>query len=311
MFAACGGPGPVAVGDPGRDTSRRRSRAAGGTLGGMDTALQRRIIYELEVIDPATFDPAAEAERRVEFLAEYLRRTGAGGYVLGISGGVDSTAGGRLCQLACERLRAEGGTAEFVAVRLPYGRQADETDAQVALDFIRPDRVVTVDIKPGVDALWEASAAGGMPIGSARDDFVKGNVKARARMVVQYAVAGVKGLLVVGTDQAAEAVVGFYTKHGDGACDLTPLAGLPKRRVREILAHLGARAALVEKVPTADLEDDRPLVADEVALGVSYSEVDDYLEGQEISPEAEATIVGWYHRTAHKRAMPVTPGRPA
>ena len=277
----------------------------------MDTALQRRIIDELEVIDPATFDPAAEAERRVEFLADYLRATGAGGYVLGISGGVDSSTGGRLCQLACERVRDQGGAAQFVAVRLPYGRQADEADAAAALDFIRADQVLTVDIRPGVDGLWDACAEGGMPTGAARDDFDKGNVKARARMVVQYAIAGVKGLLVVGTDQAAEAVVGFYTKHGDGACDLTPLAGLPKRRVREILAYLGAPKALVEKVPTADLEDDKPLVADEVALGVRYSEVDDYLEGKEVSPQAEAAIVGWYHRTAHKRAMPVTPGRPA
>lgn len=271
----------------------------------VDTALQSRIREELEVIDPATFDVGAQVELRVAFLADYLRRTGAKGYVLGISGGVDSSLGGRLCQLACERVRADGGSATFVAMRLPYRVQADAADAQRALDFIRPDETLTVDIGPSVDALWAACQDAGLAGGS---DYHKGNVKARARMVAQYAVAGVRGMLVVGTDQAAEAVVGFYTKFGDGACDLTPLTGLPKRRVRELARHLGAPEGVVEKVPTADLEEEKPLIPDEVALGVTYAEVDDYLEGLEVSPEAEATITGWYRRTAHKRALPVTPG---
>ncbi len=274
----------------------------------MDTDLQRRIIDELEVGDPATFDAAAQVEHRVGFLADYLRRTGARGYVLGISGGVDSSVGGRLAQLACERVRAGGGDATFVAMRLPYRVQADEADADRALAFVAADEVMTVDIGPAVDALWDSVVESGLPEGD-RDDFHRGNVKARVRMVTQYAVAGSRGLLVVGTDQAAEAVVGFYTKFGDGAADLTPLFGLPKRRVKELARFLGAPSALVEKVPTADLEDGKPLVADEVALGVRYEVVDDYLEGLAVSPADEQTITGWHRRTAHKRALPVTPGR--
>lgn len=270
-----------------------------------DRDLQQRIIDELEVVQD--FDAAREVERRVTFLVEYLQHTHTRGLVLGISGGVDSSVGGRLCQLACARVRAEGGSARFVAMRLPYGEQADEHHARMALDFIAPDEVYSVDIQPSVDAMWEACLAAGMPVGDDHDDFVKGNVKARARMVAQYTVAGARSMLVVGTDQAAEAVVGFYTKFGDGAADLTPLFGLPKRRVRQLARHLGAPDELVEKVPTADLEDDKPLIPDEVALGVSYSAVDDYLEGKEIAPEAEETILRWYHRTAHKRALPVTP----
>ncbi|GAB48566.1 ammonia-dependent NAD(+) synthetase [Mobilicoccus pelagius] len=276
----------------------------------VDRQLQQRIIDELEVIDPATFDAAAEIEHRVGFLADYLRRTDVKGYVLGISGGVDSSLGGRLCQLACERVRAGGGDATFVAMRLPYGVQADEADAQAALAFIRPDETLTVDIAPSTDAMWEACLAAGMPErGNAH--FVRGNVKARERMIAQYTVAGARGMLVVGTDQAAEAVVGFYTKFGDGAADLTPLTGLTKRRVREIARHLGAAEGVVEKVPTADLESDKPLLPDEQALGVAYADVDTYLEGGDVSAEAEATITGWYRRTAHKRAMPATPGRRA
>lgn len=272
-----------------------------------DTTTQQEIRTALEVIDTQGFDPAAEAERRIHFLATYLQRTGLQGYVLGISGGVDSSTGGRLAQLACQRVRAEGGEATFVAVRLPYRVQQDEDDAQRALGFIEPDEVMTVDIGPGVDAHWEAMEAAGLQGEQTKDDYHKGNVKARHRMVTQYAIAGVRGMAVVGTDHAAEAVVGFYTKFGDGAADLTPLFGLPKRRVKEICRHLGAPDAIVEKVPTADLESDQPLLADEAALGVTYQAVDDYLEGREISDQDEATILGWYRRTQHKRELPVTP----
>lgn len=269
-------------------------------------ALQDRIRHELEVVED--FDAARETERRVAFLAQYLQHTHCAGYVLGISGGVDSSVGGRLAQLACERVRQQGGQATFVAMRLPYGIQADETDAQKALAFIQPDETLTVNIKASVDAMWSELETAGMTVADpTRMDFVKGNVKARERMIAQFTVAGARNMLVIGTDQAAEAVVGFYTKFGDGAADLTPLTGLPKRRVKDIARYLGAPDNVVEKVPTADLEDRKPLVADEVALGVRYELVDDYLEGKDVPADAEQTITSWYHRTAHKRALPLTP----
>ncbi len=133
---------------------------------------------------PASFDPDTEIERRIEFLADRLRRSGATSYVLGISGGVDSSTAGRLCQLAVERIRAEGGQATFVAMRLPYGVQADEADAQRALEFIRPDETLTVDVKPATDAMVESVRHAGL---GERADFHIGNVKARQRMIAQYA----------------------------------------------------------------------------------------------------------------------------
>ena len=270
-----------------------------------DRNTQQRIIEDLEVV--SDFEASRETERRIRFLAEYLRHTGTQGLVLGISGGVDSTVTGRLCQLACERVRAEGGNAAFVALRLPYGVQKDDSDANQAIAAIAADEVYTVNIKAAVDGIWNACLAAGITVAKDRDDFVKGNVKARERMVAQYTVAGARNMLVVGTDQAAEAVVGFFTKYGDGAADLTPLYGLPKRRVRDIGRHLGIPANLIEKVPTADLEGDRPLIPDEQVLGVRYADVDDYLEGGDVDPADEATILGWYRRTGHKRAQPVTP----
>ncbi len=279
------------------DARRERS---GVRLGAM--SLRAEIIAELNV-EPEV-DPAGEITRRVDFLKDYLRATGTRGYVLGISGGQDSTLAGVLCRRAAAELRAEGVDAAFVAVRLPYKVQADEADAQLALDFIEPDRTIVVDVAPGADGTAAATADG---LGEPLRDFVRGNIKARQRMVVQYAIAGQERMLVVGTDHAAEAVTGFFTKFGDGGVDLTPLTGLTKRQGAALLRHLGAPASVTAKVPTADLEDDRPGLPDETALGVTYAQIDDYLEGRDVDAEAAATIEGWFLRTRHKRTVPVTP----
>ena len=248
----------------------------------------------------ADFDAAKETERRVQFLADYLEESGAGGYVLGISGGLDSTVAGRLGSLACRRT---GMT--FTAMRLPYGVQGDESDAVAAIEFIEPSQTVTVDIKPAVDSLHEATTDEGLDPG--RADFVKGNIKARQRMVAQYAVAGRLGSQVHGTDHAAAAVMGIITKYRDGAFDVTPLAGLTKSRVREIGRELGAPHHLVEKVPTADLEELRPALPDEEAYGVTYQEIDAYLVGERVSDQAREVIETAYLKTAHKRALPPGP----
>jgi NAD+ synthase len=270
--------------------------------------LQDLIIEELAV--RRSFDPAEEIERRIGFLTRQLAIAGAGGFVLGISGGVDSCTAGRLCQLAVERVRADGGTASFVAMRLPYGVQRDEADAQRAVEFIAPDELLTVDVRPASDAMLGSLVAGGTTFGDAAgQDFVHGNIKARQRMVAQYAVAGARKLLVVGTDHAAEAVMGFFTKYGDGACDLTPLTGLTKRRVRAVASALGAPAAIVNKTPTADLESDDPGRPDEHAFGISYDDIDDFLEGRPVNDMAYDVIVSWHRRTTHKRAVPIPMSR--
>ena len=126
-------------------------------------------------------------------------------------------------------------------------------------------------------------------------------------MIAQFTLAGGLRGLVIGTDQAAEALMGFFTKFGDGAADILPLAGLNKRRVRALASHFGAPENLVLKVPTADLENNAPLRPDEDAYGVTYEQIDDFLEGREIEPAAREVILRAYKTTAHKRALPVTP----
>ncbi|MFC4563678.1 ammonia-dependent NAD(+) synthetase [Nocardiopsis mangrovi] len=269
-------------------------------------AARREIIRELEV--PPAFDARAEIDRRTAFLADRLRESGATALILGISGGVDSMTAGRLCRLAADRVRAGGGTAEYIAMRLPYRVQRDEDDAARAAGFTAPDRILTVDVAPAADAAAGALAAAGMTYASAESqDFVLGNVKARQRMIAQYAVAGGVRGLVVGTDHAAEAVTGFFTKFGDGAADLVPLTGLTKRRVRAIARELGAPDDLVRKTPTADLESLAPGKPDEAALGVTYEEIDDFLEGLPVEERVLTALVDRYRATAHKRALPIAP----
>ncbi|MGV0346826.1 ammonia-dependent NAD(+) synthetase [Corynebacterium coyleae] len=267
------------------------------------SAMQSEIIAALGV--SPVIDPAAEIDRRVQFLADYLDRTGAKGYVLGISGGQDSTLAGKLAQLAVVKRREAGSAAEFVAVRLPHGVQADEDDAQLALRFIAPDETVTVDIEPATTAL-SGAVAGALGV-EGLGDFNKGNVKARMRMIAQYAIAGERGLLVIGSDHAAENVTGFFTKHGDGAADLIPLAGLNKRQGAAMLKHLDADPRLWEKVPTADLEEDRPALPDEEALGITYAHIDDYLEGKTIPADAQKRLEHLWRIGQHKRHMPPGP----
>ncbi|TWO64427.1 ammonia-dependent NAD(+) synthetase [Caenimonas sedimenti] len=265
------------------------------------------IVSELGV--KSHFDAMAEADRRIDFLLTYLMRSQSSCFVLGISGGVDSTVAGRLCQLAVAKARSQGAAVRFVAMRLPYGLQADEQDAQQALAFIEPDEVLTVNIRPASDAMLASLKASGQSFEHAsQEDFVLGNIKARQRMIAQYAVAGARRGLVVGTDHAAEAVMGFFTKFGDGACDLAPLSGLTKGRVRELASHLGAPPGLVRKVPTADLESLRPQLPDESAFGVGYAEIDAFLEGRPVSEAAVAIIERFYLASRHKRALPAQPG---
>ncbi len=267
----------------------------------MDMSLQSVIIEALHV--KPEIDPKEEITNRVGFLKDYLKKSGAKGFVLGISGGQDSTLAGRLAQMAVEELREEGFSAKFVAVRLPYGVQHDEDDAQRALQFIKPDESLTFNVKSTVDVITEQYKEATDEV---LTDFNKGNVKARLRMIAQYAIGGQTGLLVIGTDHAAEAVTGFYTKYGDGGADILPLSGLSKRQGRELLKELGAEERLYMKVPTADLLDNKPQQADETELGISYDTIDDYLEGRKVDPEAALKIEKQYLKTEHKRQMPAS-----
>lgn len=265
--------------------------------------LQQKIIGELKV--KPSIDPKEEIRISVDFLKEYMEAHDFfNGFVLGISGGQDSTLVGKLAQIAVDELNESHGTNKytFIAVRLPYGKQRDSKDVDDALKFIQPSLTYEVNIKPAVDASVASLEKAGVKI----SDFTKGNEKARERMKAQYSIAAMNGCVVLGTDHAAEALTGFFTKYGDGASDVVPIFRLNKRQGRLLLQELGCPEHLYKKVPTADLEDDRPMLADEVALGVTYEDIDDYLEGKQVSETAKNTIEALYRKSEHKRHLPVS-----
>ena len=266
---------------------------------------RQTIIEEMRVLP--SIDPQLEIDRRVGFIQKQLTTSGCKTLVLGISGGVDSSTCGRLAQLAVNGLNQEQNTNtyQFVAVRLPYGVQQDEDDAQTSLDFIQPSHSLRVNIKEGTDGIngsvCDTLTENGLLPDADKVDFAKGNLKARARMASQYEIAGMLNGLVLGTDHSAENISGFYTKFGDGACDLAPLFGLSKRQVRLLAATMGAPESLVNKTPTADLECLSPQKEDEDVLGMSYDDIDNFLEGKEVNAEAAARLIGIYMKTQHKR----------
>lgn len=264
--------------------------------------LRDEILSEMKV--QPSIDPKEEVRKRVDFLKSYLTKYPfIKTLVLGISGGQDSTLAGKISQLAITEMREEinDTSYQFIAVRLPYGTQADEQDALDAIEFMEADKTVRFNIQPATDAVVEALTDEDIQI----SDFNIGNVKARQRMIAQYAIAGNYSGVVVGTDQSAESVTGFYTKYGDGGTDINPLFGLNKRQGKELLKELGCPEHLYTKVPTADLENDRPSLPDEAALGVTYEAIDDYLEGKEVKEEDAKTIESWFVKTRHKRNMPI------
>ena len=267
-------------------------------------AKQQEIIAALGV-EP-TIEPIEEIEKRSKFLADYLGQAGLNGFVLGVSGGQDSLLAGILAQRAIKLRRQTGQNCCLHTMLLPYGDQHDRADAELAVETIKSYGELSViehdiNIKPGVDALVTPLRKNGQAI----SDFNKGNIKARVRMITQYAIAGVYGLLAVGTDHAAESVMGFSTKFGDGAADIVPLYGLNKRQGRAMLNALHVPERLPCKVPTADLLDDRPAQPDERELGLTYDDIDDYLEGKEVDSKIAEKIEERYDKTQHKRNLPV------
>ncbi|TDK56209.1 ammonia-dependent NAD(+) synthetase [Bacillus salipaludis] len=176
-------------------------------------------------------------------------------------------------------------------------------DAQIALKYIQPDEILTYNIFSPVEEFAKKYVEmEGEPL----SDFNKGNVKARMRMIAQYAICGMHGLLVIGTDHAAKAVTGFFTKFGDGGADILPLSGLTKRQGKALLKELKAPEKLYLKKPTADLLDGTPQQEDETELDITYEELDDYLEGKSVSKGIEEKIENRYLATEHKRRLPVS-----
>lgn len=267
---------------------------------------QKEIIESLNVVEDQT-DIASIVRERVDFIKNQLVTSKQRSFVLGISGGVDSLTAGLMAQQAVNELNNDGYVCKFIAMKLPFAIQSDEQFVELALSHINPSETRIVNIQSIVEQIeqWLDDPLSKHDL--SKKDFIRGNIKARSRMIVQYTMANSENGLVIGTDHAAEAVTGFFTKHGDGACDIAPLFGLVKRTVRNIAKYYDAPEELYEKVATADLEDLRVNLSDEDALGLSYDDIDAFLLGEKVSTDVYEKIVERYKNTEHKRQSPTVP----
>jgi NAD+ synthase len=262
-------------------------------------SLQQEIIAALGV--QPVIDVEVEIRKRVEFLKEYIRKAHVDGLLIAISGGVDSAVTTALCKRATDELSAELGKQYItLGVFQPYAEQEDIADSYAVAQALQLTHVVETNIGDLVDeaALEVEYAMKKIDLIRHMSRAGKGNMKARMRMVIQYALAFERNLLVVGTDHASEAITGFFTKYGDGAVDITPLSTLNKRQVRQLGIALGVPQTVIEKAPTAGLW---PGQTDEQELGITYDDNCDYLEGKAIDDAVRAKLEQQYLRTAHKR----------
>lgn len=265
--------------------------------------LQKQIIKLMKV--QSVIQPKIEIKNCINFLKSYLlKHLHIKSLIVGISGGQDSTLTAKLCQMTMQELRDETNNThyQFIGLRMPYGIQSDEQDCQDAINFIKPDQIFNINIKESVLISQKSLKKSGIII----SDFVRGNIKARERMKIQYSIASMYTGLVVGTGNAAEHLTGFFTKFGDGGTDINPIYCLNKRQGRLLLQELNSPKHLYSKKPMADLEDDYPQRDDESILGVTYNIIDSYLEGKKIDPKKQKIIETLYLKTLHKRNLPIT-----
>jgi NAD+ synthase len=248
----------------------------------------------------------AKAERIAYWMRSYLSTAGARGFVVGLSGGLDSAVVCRLSQMAAPGC--------VLGVLLPCHSDAkDEQDAlAVASQFGVP--TTRIDLSPAFDALVQHAQAGMRrlpdPIRRAapQTDPLRGrvplaNMKPRLRMTSLYFMANSLDYLVVGAANRSELALGYFTKYGDGGADLLPIAHLLKREVRELAAELGVPQGVIDRPPSAGLWAGQ---TDEEEMGFTYAELERYLdEGPEAVPPALAMRIERLTRTNdHKRSMP-------
>ena len=237
----------------------------------------------------------------VEWLRERAAEAGAHGFVFGLSGGIDSAVVARLCQMATPN--------RILGVILPcYSNTQDEADAYVMAD---PFGIPTakVDLTGPFDALTDQlhSTLKGLPrtvhVTDIKQQLPEANIKPRLRMASLYFVANSLNYLVAGTGNRSELTLGYFTKYGDGGCDVLPIGGLLKSEVRSLARELRVPAAIINKAPSAGLWIGQ---TDEEEMGFSYDTLEKFLkEGRSAVASDVADRIEQLMRTSnHKRALP-------
>jgi len=203
---------------------------------------------------------------------------------IGISGGIDSAVTAFLCVKAL-------GNKKVFGILMPYGRQSDIDDSISVVNQLNI-KYFKKDIKPIVDQYKITD-----------NKFVNANIMSRVRMTILYTHANHKNGLVIGTTNKSEMAVGYFTKYGDGGCDLEPIANLYKTEIFELAKLLNVPKNIITKAPSAGLWDNQ---TDENELGFNYLDLDKFLQGEKINSEAELKIKEIIKLSEHKRCLPPT-----
>jgi len=201
---------------------------------------------------------------------------------IGISGGIDSALVAFLCVKAL-------GNKHVFGVLMPYGRQTDILDSFTVVKQLKI-KYYQKDIKPIVDQYKISS-----------NKYVLANLMSRTRMAILYAYANHQNGLVIGTTNKSEMSVGYFTKYGDGGCDLEPIAQLYKAEVYQMSENLNISKSVINKKPTAGLWANQ---TDEDEFGFTYNQLDKFLQGGHIDPEIEVKIQNLINNSEHKRKLP-------
>ncbi len=235
----------------------------------------------------------------LNYLLQWLEQQrldyGANGYVVGISGGIDSAVVAHLltrCGAPVQGLILPSETTSAQDIEDAYLVAASAKCPVLEVPIIDTYRTFMQTMQP----LFNAQAE--------RQNVIAGNLQARLRMISLYAYAQSHQAIVVGTDNAAEWLTGYFTKFGDGGVDIAPLLRLRKEQVYELAALLQVPQPLLQKSPSAGLWQGQ---TDEDEMGVSYRDIDAFLRGESISAQALTQIEFWHNRSHHKRRLPPVP----
>lgn len=239
-----------------------------------------------------TRDYARETEKRVAFLKKALEQSGAKGFVYGNSGGKDSALVGILCRQACDNTL---GVVMPCSSARNYGEDRDD-----GLEVARQFDIQTVEVD--LTAVKEAELNAVSKVQEIAD-MAAGNIAPRLRMTTLYTIAQSRGCLVAGTGNRSEAYVGYFTKWGDGAYDINPIADLTVTEIYEFLRYLNAPANIINKAPSAGLFEGQ---TDEQEMGITYAALDQYILTGEGESDMVKKIEAMHARSAHKRAPSLT-----
>lgn len=267
---------------------------------------QREIINDLDVHMIRDYDSRTDYINRTITIVRactqsYIKKTGAKGAILGLSGGLDSFVVGAILA-GINNIQALKEPFKLTLVALPQGNQQDYADVLESIEAIKRinENVEFFDANIGSSVMAIHNTINNTDSDITLTSTALGNVAARMRMLMQYALAS--NQIVVGTDHATEAVIGYYTKYGDGGADYMPIGGLLKDDLYAIAEKLGAPECIMKKKPAAGLGI---TACDEDELGLSYiRDIAPYLRGETIDDDKADNIVKRYDATQHKREMP-------